>query len=84
MVAEDGHHAQHKLIVDQHPFTWPEATITGAQIKALAGVDPSYGVWQEVPGGKIDPEIADNQSVDLSKPGTEKFFTAKKQTTEGS
>lgn len=74
MAAEHEHHPKFKLIVDQNPFTWPEPTITGAQIKALAGVDPSYGVWQEIPGGKTDPEISDNQSVDLSKPGTEKVL----------
>jgi hypothetical protein len=77
------HEKTFRLIVDQHPHTWPELTITGAQIKALAGVDPSFGVWEEIPGAKVDPEIADNQVVDLTKPGVEKFFTGKKQTTEG-
>jgi len=33
--------------------------------------------------GPNDPEIGDNQKVDISQPGTEKFFTGKKTTTEG-
>lgn len=72
----------YKLIVDQKLHEWPEQFITGAQIKKLAGVDPSYGVWQQLPGPN-DPEIADNQSVDLARAGTEHFFTGKKATTEG-
>ena len=72
----------YKLIIDTHPHNWPNPTITGAEIKHLAGVDPSYGVWQEVPGPN-DPPVGDNQSVDLSRPGVERFFTGKKTTTEG-
>jgi len=72
----------YKLIIDQKPHEWAEQFITGAQIKGLAGVDPSYGVWQQVPGPN-DPEIGDQQKVDLSQPGTERFFTGKKTTTEG-
>ena len=72
----------YKLIVDTHPHTWPKPTITGSEIKQIAGVDSSYGVWQEVPGPN-DPPVGDNQSVDLSRPGVERFFTGKKTTTEG-
>jgi hypothetical protein len=71
-----------KIIVDQKLHEWHEQYITGAQIKVLAGVDPSFGVWQDVPG-PIDPPVQDDQKVDLGKPGVEKFFTGKKTTTEG-
>jgi hypothetical protein len=71
-----------KILIDQHPHEWAQPVITGAQIKALAGVDPSYGVWQEVPG-PTDPSVGDSQEVDLTKPGVERFFTGKKTTTEG-
>jgi hypothetical protein len=74
--------ARYKLIVDQRPYEWPEKFITGSQIKTLGGVDQGYGVWQQVPGPN-DPEIGDDQKVDLSQPGTERFFTGKKTTTEG-
>lgn len=71
-----------RLIVDHRPYEWPREQITGVQIKSLAGVDASYGVWQQLPSAE-DPEILDNQVVDLSAHGTEKFFTGKKTTTEG-
>lgn len=72
-----------KLIVDHKQKTWPEQFITGKQLKDLAGVDPdAYSVWQEVPGPE-DPEIQNDQKADLGGHGVEKFFTGKKQTTEG-
>lgn len=72
-----------KILVDQKPHEWPEQFITGAQIKGLAGVDPAtYDVWQDIPGPE-DVLIADNDPVDLSVPGRERFFTGKKTTTEG-
>jgi hypothetical protein len=73
---------KYKIFIDQKPHEWPEQFITGLQIKKLAGVDQSYGVWQQLPGPD-DPEIGDNQKVDVSRPGTEHFFTGKKTTTEG-
>lgn len=72
-----------KIIIDQTPHDWSEPTITGLQIRELAGVDESYGVWQQLPGPE-DPEVDDSQEIDISEPGTEKFFTGKKTTTEGS
>lgn len=71
-----------KIIIDHHPYDWPKATITGSEIKNLAGVDPAYGVWQDIPGPD-DPPVGDDQEVDLTKPGNERFFTGKKTTTEG-
>lgn len=73
---------KYKLIVDQKPHEWMEQFITGAQIKALAGVDQTYGVWLQV-AGPNDPEVGDSERIDLSQPGVERFFTGKKTTTEG-
>lgn len=86
--AEDSHapdahgDKKYKLIVDQVEHPWPKPVITGLEIKQLAGVDASYGVWQDIPGPN-DPPVGDNQQVDLSRPGVERFFTGKKTTTEG-
>mgnify|MGYP001460009443 CR=1 FL=1 len=71
-----------KIMIDQKPFDWEKDTITGSEIKALAGVDPSYGVWLQQPGPE-DPTVADSESIDLTQPGRERFFTGKKETTEG-
>lgn len=79
------HHKEHgyEIIVDRKPHKWPEPLISGAQIKKLAGVDQEkFDAWQDVPGPD-DLLIADDDKVDLRKPGTEKFFTGKKTTTEG-
>jgi hypothetical protein len=84
MKDDDKHGHPRKVIIDQKPFDWTEQFITGAQIKQLASVDPSYGVWLELPGNEDDPPIADNQTFDLyDHQGIAKFFTGKKTTTEG-
>lgn len=73
---------RYRILVDQKPHDWPDQFITGREIKTLAGVDQSYGVWMQLPGPN-DPEIADDEKVDLGEPGRERFFTGKKTTTEG-
>lgn len=77
--AKDGY----QIIVDNRPHRWPDPTVTGVQLKELAGVDTtSFDVWQDVPGPE-DVQISDADTVDLTKPGVERFFTGKKTTTEG-
>ncbi|MDR4483184.1 MAG: multiubiquitin domain-containing protein [Nitrospirales bacterium] len=71
------------IFIDQKRHDWEAPAITGAQLKQLAGVDPhTFDVWQDVPGPE-DILVGDNDSVDLTRPGVEKFFTGKKTTTEG-
>lgn len=71
------------IFIDRKKYDWDQATITGLQIKNLAGVDAAtYNVWQDVAGPEDIP-IADDFSVDLTLPGVEKFFTGKKTSTEG-
>lgn len=72
-----------RIIVDHQPYEWEKTTITGNEIKGLVGVDKSYGVWQDLPGPN-DPPVEDEQEVDLTAPGVERFFTGRKETTEGS
>ena len=77
--AKDGY----QIIIDNRPHRWPDPAITGAQLKDLAGVDPaSFDVWQDVRGPE-DKLINDTDTVDLTSPGAERFFTGKKTTTEG-
>jgi Multiubiquitin len=69
--------------LDGRKIEWPAATITGRKLKDLAKVDPAtYEVWQEVRGAD-DRAIEDRELVSLEAPGTERFFTGKKTTTEG-
>jgi multiubiquitin len=83
-MSDDKHgHRTFNILVDQKRHEWPKSVITGLEIKRLAGVDPTtYDAWQDVPGPD-DLLIRDDAKVDLTKPGTEKFFTGKKTTTEG-
>ena len=70
------------IVIDHKPFRWDKPAITGAEIKQLAGVDPSFGVWMELPGPE-DPPVEDDEAIDLTTPGVERFFTGKKETREG-
>lgn len=71
------------IFIDRKKYDCDEDCITGLQIKQLAGVDiATYNVWQDVPGPEDIP-IADDQKVDLTEPGAERFFTGKKTSTEG-
>lgn len=69
--------------LDGRKFDWPGSSITGRQLKKLANIDPAtYEVWQEVRGA-ADRTIEDRELVSLADPATERFFTGKKNTTEG-
>lgn len=71
------------ILIDHKPHDWPKPVITGAEIKQLAGVDTqTFDAWQDVSGPE-DKFIGDTYEVDLAEKGTEKFFTIKKNTTEG-
>lgn len=84
MSQEHKHHDKpFKIIVDQKRHNWAEPFITGLEVKNLAGVDPAaYDAWQDVRGPE-DILLGDDDRVDLRTPGTERFFTGKKTTTEG-
>ena len=82
-MSEEKKKETYKIIVDRRPHDWHQPFITGAEIKRLAGVDQAtFDAWQDVRGPE-DILVADDRKVDLREPGTEKFFTGKKTTTEG-
>jgi hypothetical protein len=64
-----------KFTVDTKKLESPVAVLSGAQIKAMAEVDPTFGLFLER-GHDPDKQIGDNEKVDLSHPGREHFFTA--------
>jgi hypothetical protein len=72
-----------RLIIDGRDFEWGAPFISGHVLKTLAGVDSvTHDVYQEMRKSE-DLLIRDEDLVDLSQPGLEKFFTAVAQTTEG-
>lgn len=69
--------------LDGRIFEWGGTFISGLTLKKLAGVDyAKYGVWLEV-RGTDDRPIGNNELIDLSAIGIERFFTGIVQTTEG-
>ncbi len=75
--------ASFRLELDGERFEWGAKLITGLKLKHLAGVDPAcYALWREVRGGEDEP-INDDQIIDLSEDGLERFFTVIEKTTAG-
>jgi hypothetical protein len=69
--------------LDGRIFEWGGTFVSGLTLKKLAGVDPAtYGVWLEVRGAEDRP-IGNDELIDLSAVGVERFFTGIVQTTEG-
>jgi hypothetical protein len=78
------HDNDFKLIVNKQEKTWETEFITGAEIKTLAGSPTDWVVNQIVPGPGGDPEIGNDQKVDLAldaPPHGIKRFTTRKPTT---
>lgn len=77
----------HDLIVNKQLMHWPNHEISGSEIKTLAGSPPDWVVNQIIAGPGEDPEIADNQKVELDKAaepkGEKKFTTRKPKTSPG-
>ena len=72
-----------RFILDGRQFEWGAELISGLTLKKLAEVDPAkYGVWLKVHGAE-DKIIGNDELVNLSEPGVERFFTGDTQTTEG-
>jgi Multiubiquitin len=64
-----------ELFVDGERHTWDKSTITGAELRVLAGIPESAQIFEHVPG-KPDIEINNNTVVDLAKHhGAVKFST---------
>jgi hypothetical protein len=53
-----------ELFIDNSKYDWEQDTITGAQIRELAGIPESAEIYQKVPG-KPDQEITDITVINL-------------------
>jgi Multiubiquitin len=64
-----------ELFVDGEKYEWPNSTITGEDLRKLAGIPESAQIFEHVPG-KPDIEIKNNTVVNLEKHhGPVKFST---------
>jgi Multiubiquitin len=67
---------KYKFFVDDKSFEVDTKSMSGSQIKSLAGVDPAFQLFLEEHGAdKPDRLITNDHSVDLGQPGVEKFYT---------
>ena len=63
-----------RILVDDRTVEWGAARITGGTIKRLVGIKAfTHEVWQVLPSGE-DVLVADDDFVDLSTPGVERFL----------
>lgn len=67
---------RYKIIVDDRELESAESRLTGLQIKMLAGVDTSFGLFLEGRGQESDRAIGDGEIIELERHGKEKFYTA--------
>lgn len=74
----------YRIRIDKHYFKVHHSVVTGREILTVAGKVPpkNFLLFQIDCNGKSD-EIALDESVDLSKPGIEKFRTLPRDQTEG-
>lgn len=76
MVGEhEKHHREYKFIVDGKEFEFDHEIITGAQVRAIAQIDPTYALFLEEPGQTPDKQIQNDTKVNLSKHHERKFYT---------
>jgi hypothetical protein len=68
------HAKEYPFFVDGKRYETHEKYQTGAQIKSVAGVDPTYQLFLEEEGDTPDKPVADSETVDLQ--GREKHFFA--------
>ncbi|MGH7510069.1 MAG: multiubiquitin domain-containing protein [Gemmatimonadales bacterium] len=66
---------RYQFSVNDRPYESDDPTLTGAQVKVKASIDPSDGLFLEGRRGHPDRQIADGETVDLREPGREKFYT---------
>lgn len=82
------HHPRvYELTVNRKQHMWSHETIDGTQIKILAGSPAEWVVNQIVPGPGEDPEIGNDQAVNLAidapPAGIKRFTTRKPKTSPG-
>jgi len=64
-----------KFIVDDGHFESPQKELTGAQLRAIAHVDPGLQLFEEVHGPGPDRPIEDQIVVTLRENGQTRLYT---------
>lgn len=73
----------YRFRVDKAIFETPKRYLTGAEILAIAGIDPVQVVLIRAMKGGARVPVEAAESIDLADPGLERFFTMKAEHTNG-
>ena len=66
---------KYAFFVDGIRFEVDKSTISGKEMRALAQMDPDYGLFMHQPPDKPDRQIHIHTSIDLTEPGAQKYYT---------
>jgi hypothetical protein len=66
---------EYKFSVDGTTYTTEKKIISGAEIRTIAHIDPSYSLFLEVPGDEKDILIKESTSINLDEGEIKKFYT---------
>src|SRR5690242_11122055 len=74
---------RYRFLLDKTSYIADQPLLTGRQILAFGGMKPDqFSLFEAQRGGQRVPVGAD-QEVNLTEPGVERFFTMKKEHTNG-
>lgn len=59
------HEKEYHFFVDAKRYNYASSSITGAEIKKVAGVTATYQLFLEEEGDKPDRAISDSEAIDL-------------------
>jgi hypothetical protein len=70
------HEKEYHFYVDAKRHETDQSTLTGAQIKAIAAVTPTYQLYLEEEGDRPDRAISDSEAVEMKKGEHTRHFYA--------
>lgn len=73
---EKDNHRPYFFFVDGTKYESEQSSLTGADIKVRANVNPTYQLFLEAEGNDPDKAISDGEGIDLSDKGKPKHFYA--------
>lgn len=72
----DEHKELYDFFVDSKKYQTEEPSLTGAEIKAKAGVPDAYQLFLEEEGDRPDKQIGDSETVELRRGEKTRHFYA--------
>jgi hypothetical protein len=81
---ESKHSKQFHFFVDANRYETDKSSLTGAEIKQISGVTPTYQLFLEETGDTPDKQIADSETIVLKEGEHTRHFYAVPPATFGS